>query len=97
MQSGPKKALVLVGVLSGGINAICAGKEYPTIFTDVRKEADWIYKTMKKLEAHRHRAVKTLSESAVERSYVSDIADLKLNSTIHVIVLFVHLLLSIMI
>ena len=95
MQSGPKKALVLVGVLSGGINAICAGKEYPTIFTDVRKEADWIYKTMKKLEAQR--SVKTLSESAVERSYVSDSADLKVNSTIHVIVIFVHLLLSIMI
>lgn len=94
MQSGPKKALVLVGILSRGITYACAGKQYPTIFIDVRKEADWIYKTMKKLEAQR--AVKTFSESAVERSYVSDSADLKLNSTT-VIVLFVHLLLSIMI
>ena len=93
MQSGPKKALVLVGILSKGITYACAGKEYPTIFIDVRKEADWIYKTMKKLEAQR--AVKTFSESAVERSYVSDTsdsADMKSNSTIYVIMLFVQLL-----
>ena len=90
MQSGPKKALVLVGILSRGVNEICAGKEYPTIFTDVRKEADWIYKTMKKLKAQR--AVKTLSESAVERIYPSDSANLKLNLTMHVIMLFVQLL-----
>lgn len=90
MQSGPKKALVLVGILSRGITEICAGKEYPTIFTDVRKEADWIYKTMKKLEAQR--VVKTFSESDGERIYASDSANLKLNSTVHVIMLFVQLL-----
>ena len=47
MESGPKKALVLIGILSRAINEECGGKEFPTIFIDVRKEADWIYKIMK--------------------------------------------------
>ena len=47
MESGPKKALVLVGILSSG--GVCSNKKFPTLFIDVRKEADWIYKTMKRL------------------------------------------------
>ena len=88
MESGPKKALVLIGILSRAINGECGGKEFPTIFIDVRKEADWIYKTMKNDD--RKRIAETLFESeGKERIHMSASAYLKLNSIILVIVIIV--------
>ena len=88
MESGPKKALVLIGILSRAINEECGGKEFPTIFIDVRKEADWIYKTMKNDDPKR--IAETLFESeGKERIHTSASAYLKLNFIILVIVIIV--------
>ena len=46
MQSGPEKRLVLVGILSRSLDNECAGAINPTLFIDVRKEAEWIHKMM---------------------------------------------------
>ena len=90
MESGPKKALVLVGIMSRGINEECAGKEFPTLFVDVRKEAKWIYETMERLDGIRK--PKTLFDSeAEERIHVSESAVLKFNWQILVIVLVLFL------
>ena len=85
MESGPKKALVLVGILSSG-GVYCSSKKFPTLFIDVRKEADWIYKTMKILHY-------TSDESGNERiMHVSDSAALKLSLTVLVIVIIIYTL-----
>ena len=88
MESGPKKALVLVGILSSG-GAYCSSKRFPTLFIDVRKEAEWIYKTMKRL----HYTSDVHFESGNERiMHVSDSAALKLSLTVLVIVLIIYTL-----
>ena len=85
MESGPKKALVLVGILSSG-GVTCSSKKFPTLFMDVRKEADWIYKTMKRL----HYTSDVPLESVNERiMHVSDSAALNLSFTILVIVMII--------
>ena len=87
MESGPKKALVLVGILSSG--GVCSNKKFPTLFIDVRKEADWIYKTMKRL----HYTSDVPFESENERNmHVSDSAALKLSLTALVIVMIIFTL-----
>ena len=89
MESGPKKALVLIGILSRAINDECGGREFPTIFIDVRKEADWIYKTMKNDD--RKVIAETLFESeGKERIHMSAAsAYFELNFIILVIVIIV--------
>ena len=85
MESGPKKALVLVGILSSG-GVPCSSKRFPTLFIDVRKEADWIYKTMKRL----HYTSDVPLESVNERiMHVSDSVALKLSLTVFVIVMII--------
>ena len=90
MESGPKKALVLVGILSLGPKT-CASKHFPTLFTDVRKEADWIHNTMEKLEG-RTEVKNTFDSDAEDRIILSDSAYLNLNSTILAIVIIFHIL-----
>ena len=90
MESGPKKALVLVGILSLGPKT-CARKNFPTLFTDVRKEADWIHKTMEKLEFGTD-VKNTFDSDAEDRIHMSDSANLKLNLTIFGIVIIFHFL-----
>ena len=90
MESGPKKALVLVGILSLGPKT-CASKHFPTLFTDVRKEADWIHKTIEKLEG-RTEVKNTFDSDAEDRIIVSDTVNLKLNLTILAIVMIFHFL-----
>ena len=88
MESGPKKALVLVGILSSG-GAQCSSKKFPTLFIDVRKEADWIYKTMKRL----HYTSDVPLEGVNERiMHVSDSVALKLSLTVLVIVIIIFTL-----
>ena len=89
MESGPKKALVLVGILSRAIDIECAGKEFPSIFIDVRKEADWIYKAMEKDDRKRIAETPFESEGKERIHHVSASAYLKLNSIIIVIVMIV--------
>ena len=85
MESGPKKALVLVGIMSRALNDKCAGKEFPTLFIDVRKEAKWVYEAMEGLDGIRKG--KTLFDSeAEERIHVSESAVLKFNLPILVII-----------
>ena len=75
----------MVGIMSRGLNEECAGKEFPTLFVDVRKEAKWIYETMEGLDGIRKG--KTLFDSeAEERIHVSGSAVLKLNLPILLIV-----------
>ena len=87
MESGPKKALVLVGILSSG--GVCSNKKFPTLFIDVRKEVDWIYKTMKRL----HYTSDVPLEGVNERiMHVSDSAALKLSFIVFVIVIIIYTL-----
>ena len=90
MESGPKKALVLVGILSQG-SPKCAGKDYPSLFMDVRKETDWIFKTMEKLEGTKDN--KTVSESdVVERAHASRSINWRFSLTLLVILTIFHLI-----
>ena len=93
-ESGPKKALVLVGILSRAIDNECAGKEFPSFFIDVRKEADWIYKAMKKDDRKRIAETPFESEGKERIHHVSASAYLKLNT---IIIVFVIIVLSILI
>ena len=87
MESGPKKALFLVGILSRTIDSECAGKEFPSFFIDVRKEADWIFKAMKNDDQKRIAETLLESEGKERIHHVSASAYSKLNSIIIVIVL----------